>query len=361
MNVAISIPQPRFPVALTPTPLERLPRIGRRLGIQLHVKRDDLTGFAFGGNKLRQLEYYLGEALASEATVVLVTGAVQSNYVRATAAVAARAGLRCHVQLEDRVPGMEDAAYRRSGNVLLTGIYGATVSHFGEGNDEAAAHAAILETAQALRHEGERPYIIPLLARSRALGALGYLHCAAELLAQRPTLTDIVVCSGSGQTQAGLLFGLRLLGSTARVHGCSARRDAIEQRRRVAGHCASVAELLGVTSPVTRDDVRVSDSALGAGYGLADQDTLGTIMAVARDDGLLLDPVYTAKAFRGLLDACHEGAIPSGADVAFIHTGGMPALFAYGSEIEAHLREARADDMTPARSVPGAQLRPFQE
>lgn len=325
---------PRVGLALAPTPLEELPNTGRRLDIRLSVKRDDLTGLAFGGNKIRQLEYYFGQARAQGATVVLVTGAIQSNYTRATAAVAAKLGMRCHVQLENRVPSMASDFYGHSGNVLLTDIYGATVSHFPDADDEEGADAAINAVAQALRAQGEVPYTISLKADSAPLGSLGYLHAAAELLAQQPDLSHVVLASGSGQTQAGLLLGLRFLGSRARVLGISVRRDAPSQALRVRSHCCALERMLGIGQVVDERDVQVFDGNPGTSYGLPDPGLLDHLLQVARADGLLLDPVYTGKAFAGMARLKEQGHLPSQARVVFVHTGGLPALFAYGPEFQ---------------------------
>lgn len=325
---------PRVSLALVPTPLEAQPHMGRKLGVALSVKRDDLTGLAFGGNKIRQLEYYFGQAREQGATAVLVSGAIQSNYTRATAAVAARLGLRCHVQLENRVPSMRSEAYARSGNVLLSDIYGASVSHFDDPDDEVGADAAIHGIAQGLRERGEVPYVISLKADSDPLGSVGYLHAAAELLSQQPDVSHVVLASGSGQTQAGLLFGLRFLGSAARVLGVSVRRDVPAQRQRVLSHCAALARMLDVPPVTTAQDVEVFDGNPDTSYGLPDARLLDFLLDVARSDGLLLDPVYTGKAFAGMARLREQGHLPAGARVVFVHTGGMPALFAYGPEFQ---------------------------
>ncbi len=309
--------------------------MGAELGIELSVKRDDLTGLAFGGNKIRQLEYYFGEAREQGATVVLVTGAVQSNYTRATAAVAAKLGLRCHVQLENRVPSMASDVYARSGNVLLGDIYGASVSHFADPDDELGADAAIQAVAKQLRDRGEVPYLISLKPDARPLGSVGYLHAAEELLAQQPDLTHVVVASGSGQTQAGLLCGLRMLGSQARVLGVSVRRDAPAQRERIASHCRALAQMLNLPSQLSDADVEVFDGNAGTSYGLPEPQLLDYLLHVARSDGLLLDPVYTGKAFAAIRSLRADGHLPAQAKAVFLHTGGLPALFAYGPEFQA--------------------------
>ncbi|HIK94188.1 MAG TPA: pyridoxal-phosphate dependent enzyme, partial [Planctomycetes bacterium] len=214
---------PRCRLAHVPTPLEAMERLSTRLdGVALFVKRDDCTGLGFGGNKIRQLEYYLGQALKVKADTVLITGAVQSNFVRATAAAARRCGMECHIQLEERVPNV-DELHRSSGNVLLNRILGATLHSYPSGEDEEGADAKLKEIGEELRQDGSVPYIIPLGAAHDPLGALGYIDAAAELLTQLDQrslrMDHLIVSSGSGATHAGLLFGLRALGSPIGVIG----------------------------------------------------------------------------------------------------------------------------------------------
>lgn len=310
------------------TPLERQPRLGGRLGIDLLVKRDDLTGLAFGGNKVRKLEYYFGAAAAAGADTVLITGAVQSNYVRVVAACAARLGMACHAQLEERVADV-DAVYRSSGNVLLDDLLGAVLHSYPSGEDEAGADARLQEIAAALAADGRRPYVIPLGAGHPPLGALGYVRCAAELLGQMGEAGHLVLASGSGQTHAGLLFGLRALGWGGRVHGICVRRPAPAQSERIAGHCERIAGLLQVANPVRPRDIELSDAVLAPGYGTMNAAVAEAIRDCARLDGLLVEPVYTGRAMAGLLAHVRDGRLPAGSRVVFVHTGGLPALFGY--------------------------------
>lgn len=323
---------PRAELLPWATPLERQPRLSGRLGIELLVKRDDLTGLAFGGNKVRKLEFYFGAARAGGADTVLITGAVQSNYVRVVAACAARLGMACHAQLEERVPDV-DAIHRSSGNVLLDDLLGAAIHAYPVGEDEAGADARLREIAAGLAAQGHRPYVIPLAAGNPPLGALGYVRCAAELLGQAGPVEHVVVASGSGQTHAGLLFGLRALGWRGRVHGICVRRAAAAQAARIAGHCQGIAALLGAANPVAPPDIELSDATLAPGYGVMSDAVAGALLDCARLDGLLLDPVYTARAMAGLLAHVRDGRIPAGARVVFVHTGGLPALFGYESAL----------------------------
>ena len=201
---------PRARLGHAPTPLDPAPYLGAALGIDLWIKRDDCTGFALGGNKVRQLEFHFGEAEARGADTLLVTGAVQSNLVRIAAAAARRLGMEAHIQLEDRVDGM-GALYRTSGNLLLDRVLGATLHSFPEGEDEAAAAAAMERRATALTAKGRRPYVIHSAPGHAPLGGLGYMLAAEEIVDQAPgTGFDAVVCaSGSALTHAGILVGLR--------------------------------------------------------------------------------------------------------------------------------------------------------
>jgi len=327
---------PRVPIAHRPTPLESMPNLTHLLeGPELFVKRDDCTGLATGGNKARQMEFYFGEAIEQEATAILVTGAVQSNFVRSVAAAAAKFGLRCEVQLEDRVPGM-GASYGTSGNVLLDRLFGARLHYYPVGEDEGGADRALDELAARLRNEGARPYVIHLSEDYPPLGALGYVDAAEELLGQLETMgiprATIVVASGSAATQAGLLVGLRALGhADIHVKGICVRRGQEAQFARVVRVCRNTEKLLKSDSVVPEDDISVTDSFLGPAYGLVTEETADAILVGAREEALILDPVYTGKAFAGFLDFVRRGEVGAEAAV-FLHTGGIPALFAYSPE-----------------------------
>jgi D-cysteine desulfhydrase/L-cysteate sulfo-lyase len=322
-------------LAHTPTPLEQMPRLSAHLScVELFVKRDDCTGLGFGGNKVRQLEFYFGQAQQAGADTVLITGAVQSNFVRATAAAACRLGMACHIQLEERVPDV-DGLYRSSGNVLLNQVFGATLHSYPQGEDEAGADARLGVIAEQLRQSGSRPYIIPLGPGHDPLGALGYVDAATELtgqLEQRGVQFDhIVVTSGSGATHAGLLFGLRALGNRTIVIGVCPRRDADRQRRRIAAHAQKLSRMLDVDPRITAEEIRLTDVTLAPGYGRLNAATIEALQTTARCEGLLLDPVYTAKAMAGLFHMAREGELSG--RVLFWHTGGEPALFGYGRAV----------------------------
>ncbi|MCZ6646338.1 MAG: D-cysteine desulfhydrase family protein [SAR324 cluster bacterium] len=320
-----------------PTPLEPMPNLTRHCGGgQLFVKRDDAMGMAFGGNKVRQLEFYMGVAREEEADCVLITGAVQSNFARLAAAGARKLGMDCHIQHEERVNN-SDPGYHNSGNVLLERLLGATLHSFPEGENEQGADRKLGEIAESLRQAGRRPYIIPLAPDHPPLGALGYVVAAHELLCQLRQSTlkvdHVVVASGSGNTHAGLLFGLRALGSGITVRGICVRRDAASQRPRLIARCGQIAELLEVASPVIEEDILLDDAFLPPGYGLAGEATLAAILRGARSEGLMLDPTYTGKSMAGFIQQAEHSGPDS--TLLFIHTGGTPAIFAYEKELAA--------------------------
>ena len=334
---------PRARLGHAPTPLETAPNLGAALGIDLYMKRDDCTGLAFGGNKVRQLEFHFGEARARGADTVLATGAVQSNLVRIAAAAARRLGMETHIQLEDRVADGGDL-YRSSGNLLLDRVLGATLHPFPEGEDEAAADAAMERRAEALAAGGSKPYVIHSAPGHPPLGGLGYVAAAEEIAEQARTLGirfDAVVCaSGSALTHAGLLVGLRALGQRAPVLGICVRRDAAGQAARVARVAGGLAAMIGRPDAFDAGDVEVSDAVHPPGYGRLNEPVREAMALAARREGLLLDPVYTGKAMAGLIAHVRSGRIAAGSRVLFVHTGGQPALFAYAESLGSWLSQA---------------------
>ncbi len=327
---------PRVPLFTGPTPLESMPNLTKHCGgAELLVKRDDCTGLAFGGNKARQLEYYLGAALAEKADTLLITGAVQSNFVRSAAAGACKLGMTCHVQLERRV-ATDAAHYHDSGNVLIDKLLGATIHYCPDGEDEYGADDNLEMLSAELRDSGHTPYVIHLAPGHPPLGALGYVLAAEEILQQidagKFLVNEIFLASGSGATHAGLLFGLRALGSSIQVTGSCVRRDVTEQRVRIGVICNGIAELLKIQSRVINDDISLTDDFLAPGYGKLNEATSSAIVLGARTEALMLDPVYTGKAMAAMIH--HAGLANEGSGFIFLHTGGAPAIFAYQEAIE---------------------------
>lgn len=318
---------PRVLIAHAPTPLEPLERLSRRLsGPDIWIKRDDCTGLAGGGNKARKLEFLIAAALADEADTLITAGAIQSNHARQTAAAAARFNLRCQLVLTDSVPGTPPH-YRESGNILLDQILGAEIKL--AGGDADSAHA-MQDLAQALRCQGRRPFVIPV-GGSNALGAFGYVQAFAELHAQaveRSLAVDhIVLATGSGGTQAGLLLGAHLHGWRGSIHGISVGASAQRQRLKVADVMRAAADLLTIETGDA--EIRIDDRFVGAGYGQPAEDTIEAIRLTAESEGILLDPVYSGKAMAGLIASIRAGTFRRGEVVVFLHTGGSAALSAY--------------------------------
>ena len=344
-----SIPRQRLFAGITA--LESMPNLSAHCGgARLFVKRDDCTGLAFGGNKVRQLEFYFGDACANNADTILITGAVQSNFVRMVAAGASKLGLSCHIQLEERVAS-KDPQYHTSGNIFLDKILGATLHSYPEGEDESGADDQLEAIASELRANGHNPYVIHLAPGHAPLGSLGYVVAAFELLTQINAsgfaVDEIFVPSGSGATHAGLLFGLRALGSTIPVRGVCVRRDATSQKVRILETCRQIGKLLERPSCVADADISLTDTFLAPGYGIPNSATMSAIIHCAQTEGLLLDPVYTGKAMAEVLRAAE--ASDDNANFVFIHTGGTPALFGYQRSIEtvlANIDENRSKNIS---------------
>jgi L-cysteate sulfo-lyase len=320
---------PRIGLAHLPTPLEPLSRLSTHLcGPDIFIKRDDCTGLATGGNKTRKLEFLMADALRRGADIVLTTGAVQSNHVRQTAAAAARLGLDCHALLETEVP-CEEASYQASGNVLLDGLFGATLEYFEHGTN---MDAALRAHARTLTADGRKPYVIPV-GGSNAIGALGYVGCAEELCLQargeRIPVTRIVHATGSGGTQAGLLAGFCALGADVDVTGISVSDGKRMQTRKVGLILEETAELIGLETNGLKDGIVVNARYIGDGYGLPTEGMREAVELCARLEGVLLDPVYSGKAMAGLIGMIRSGEITANETVVFLHSGGFPGLFAY--------------------------------
>ena len=290
-----------------------------------------------GGNKARQLEFYFGEALQQNCDTVLITGAVQSNYMRMTAAFARKCNMDCHLQLENRVAD-KPIEYHQSGNVLLDKILGAKLHYYPDGEDEAGADRRLAEIATALKAKGKKPFIIPLSLSEKPIGALGYVDAAIELVEQfeqqdiQPAA--IIVASGSAYTHSGLITGLRLLNNKIPVIGACVRRNAKLQRTRVV-QCAQnlCANLLEVENVVSQHDILIEDFCLDGGYGKVGMQTRQAVKLLAYKEGLLTDPVYSAKAFACAFGLIEQAYFTKEDQIVVIHTGGTPALFAYQHDL----------------------------
>lgn len=320
---------PRHRLFPAPTPLEKLGNLSRHLGgPEIWIKRDDCTVVASGGNKVRKLEFLAGEALAQGADTLVTQGAVQSNHVRQTVAVAAGLGMKCAVLLEHRVE-TNDPMYLTSGNVLLDRLMGASIEYRPGGTDmNAAAEAKGAE----LRAAGARPYVIPGGGSNR-VGALGYVACAQELMAQADEMglkiDRVVHATGSAGTQAGLVVGLEGCNAGVPVLGIGVRLPRPQQEANVHRLANEVAEYVGLRGGIAREAVEANCDYVGPGYGQPTEGMREAVTMLARLEGILLDPVYSGKGMAGLIDLIRKGKIGAGERVVFLHTGGSVGLFGY--------------------------------
>ena len=300
-------------------------------GPRLWVKRDDCTGLAGGGNKTRKLEFLLADAVERGADTVITQGATQSNHARQTVAIAVKLGMDAHLLLEDRTGSTKDD-YRHNANVFLDRLFGASISRYAGGTD---MNAAMDEVAERLRSEGRKPYVIPG-GGSNAIGALGYVNAALELLQQANDrslrIDHLVHATGSAGTQAGLVTGLAAANSAIPTLGIGVRAPKPKQEDNVFRLAEETAELLGAPGCVRRDQVVANTDYVGNGYGFTTPATIEAIELFARRESLLLDPVYSGKGAAGLIDLIRKGAFKKDENVVFLHTGGSQALFAYNDD-----------------------------
>jgi D-cysteine desulfhydrase len=336
-NINPEIPYPtRLSLARTPTPLQPLKRLGKKLGVDLYIKRDDLTGAELSGNKIRKLEFVLADALAHGADTVLTCGGAQSNHARATAVAAAIVGIRSRLILRTPDPSNPPSL---EGNLLLDRLVGSEIVWITP--EEYRRRDEIFEReAGALRKLGRKPYIIPEGA-SNPLGAWGYIRSAEELandLAELPDGTDrattIIHATGSGGTSAGFVLGVRMVGLRARVACVNVCEDRDYFLRAIGDICESFIAKYGLDLPLSRErDIEIIDGYVGLGYALSRPEELSLIRDVARTEGIFLDPVYTGKAFFGMTQDLKRDPRCFGDRIVFVHTGGIFGLFPKADEI----------------------------
>ena len=328
---------PRVELSHRPTPLELLNNISAEFGTNVWIKRDDCTGLAFGGNKSRQLEFYIGQAMQQGADTLLTTGAIQSNHVRMTVAAARKMGLEVEVQLEHRV-ARDQPEYHNSGNPFLVRLMGAKIHYYPGGEDEAGADQALEQRAAEIEKVGGKAFVIPLSNAHTPYGALGYVDGAEELMAQLKERQiepmRFIVPTGSASTHTGFLLGVRACGSSIPVHGVCVRRDARSQLQRVSTKLKSVIEAIGIDINIPDADIICDDSMLSPGYGLLNDATVTAIRYLARREGILLDPTYSGKTFAVLLEMLQRGDFSADDHVVFLHTGGAASVFAYPELVE---------------------------
>jgi L-cysteate sulfo-lyase len=320
----------RFPLAFLPTPVERLTRLSKHLGgPDIWMKRDDQTGLGMGGNKTRKLEFLVADALARGCDTLITAGAAQSNHCRQTAAAAAKAGLRC-----DLVLGGEPAS-PPPGNLLLDTLFGARIHWTGmERRGE-----RMEEIARETETQGGKPYVIPY-GGSNAIGAAAYAVAMTESIGQLNLrgvkVSHMVVASSSGGTQAGLCLGGKISRYAGKIIGVSidkGERGPAPFEEEMTAIANSSAEWLRLDLQCSPSDFTVDYRYLGGGYGVVGDLEREAILLAARQEGILLDPVYTGRAFGGMLEMIRNKELASGDVVLFWHTGGAPALFAYASDL----------------------------
>jgi len=312
---------PRVSLGVYPTPFYKLESISAKYGKNIWIKRDDLCGVALGGNKVRKLMYLLADAKAQNCDTVFTTGGAQSNHAMLTAACAARLGMKCILPLKQR--GVTD----HKGNLILNDIYGADV-RFVDTDSYDEIYAEMARLTEELAKEGRKAYSIPV-GGSVPLGSLGYVDCVREIAEQAAAagiqVGHIVSATGSGGTTAGLLMGAKVYSPGVKVTGMGVDDDPFEEI--VPAIAAGTAELLETTLERTPDDFEMVYH-IGQGYAIPNGEDTPFIQDLARLEGILLDPVYTGKAWAGMLKLLNEGYFDGQDNIVFVHTGGAAALFA---------------------------------
>lgn len=309
----------RLNFAHLPTPIETLPRLSEAFGgPRLLIKRDDQTGLAFGGNKTRKLEFLLAEARDKGAKTLITGGALQSNHCRQTAAAATRLGFTCILVLTG------DKPQQVSGNLLLDQLFGTEIVYVADRKDR---DTILRETFDRATNEGKKPYLIPY-GGSNATGALGYAFAMKELVDQNAGANWIVFATSSGGTHAGLLLGQRIFGFSGKILGISVDEPEEWLKKEVSQLASATSEKVGERIEFTPADVLVNADYCDAGYGVVTEREREAIRLFASCEGLLLDPVYTGRAAAGMIDLIRKGFFNKDETVLFLHTGGLPALFA---------------------------------
>jgi 1-aminocyclopropane-1-carboxylate deaminase len=325
---------PRHPLTFGPTPIEPLPGLSAHLGgkVEIFAKREDMnSGLAFGGNKVRKLEYLVPEAIAEGCDTLVTIGGVQSNHTRQVAAVAAKLGMKCRLVQESWVD-WNDAVYDRVGNILLSRILGAEVElvneGFGIGFKESWDNALA-----DVRRRGGKPYAIPAGASDHRLGGLGFVGFAEEVRAQEKALglnfDYIFTCSVTGSTQAGMVVGFAADGRADRVIGIDGSANPEETKAQIIRIAQQTADLVELGRPITAADVVLDPRYAYPAYGIPSAETIDAIRLAARLEGMMTDPVYEGKSMQGMIDMISRGEIPAGAKVLYVHLGGVPAINGY--------------------------------
>ncbi len=316
---------PRMSLALTPTPLQPLLRVSKELGgPRIWIKRDDLTGSLLSGNKVRKLEFTLAQARADGADTLITCGGLQSNHCRATAVLGAQLGFSVHLILRGAMPTVSD------GNLLIDHIVGAKISVFEPAYYQQNLNEVLRQVADSYREEGNVPFIIPTGA-SDDIGVWGYVRCCDELkrdfAAAAINPSHIIVATGSAGTQAGLTAGAEIYNLGARIVGMAVCDNEEYFVNKVKHDLREWKARYSVNIDVESLQINVNDHYIGPGYAVADQEVFETIRWLGRNEGIILDPVYTGKAFHGLVTDIRSGCYAQSDDVVFVHTGGVFGIF----------------------------------
>lgn len=324
----------RYPLTFGVTPIEYLPRMTEALGgkVQIFAKRDDCnSGLAFGGNKLRKLEYIVPDAIASNADTLVSIGGVQSNHTRMVAATAAKIGMKCVLVQESWVPH-EDAVYDRVGNILLSRLMGADSRIVPDGFD-IGIRKSWEDAVQSVKDAGGKPYGIPAGASVHKYGGLGYVGFAEEVRAQEAQMgikfDYIIVCVVTGSTQAGMIVGFAADNRAHRVIGIDASATPVQTRAQVRQIVDHTAELVELGRPVRDDEIVILEDYAHPAYGVPSPATSDAIRFAARTEAMITDPVYEGKSMQGMMDLVRKGFFPEGSKVLYAHLGGAPALNGY--------------------------------
>ena len=324
----------RYPLTFGPTPIEKLSRLSDHLGgkVTLYAKREDCnSGLAFGGNKVRKMEYIIPDALASGADTLVTIGGVQSNHTRQVAAIAAKLGLKCRLIQESWVP-FEDAVYDRVGNILMSRVLGAEIELVDEGFDIGirASWERALADVQA---KGGKPYAIPAGASVHKYGGLGFVGFAEEVRAQEAAMgikfDYIIVCTVTGSTHAGMVVGFAKDGRARQVIGIDASCTPAQTKAQVLDIAQKTADLVALGQDITADDIILFEDYAYPVYGVPSAATNEAIRLAARTEGMMTDPVYEGKSMQGMIDLVRKDFFPAGSNVLYAHLGGVPAINGY--------------------------------
>lgn len=323
---------PRRQLGFWPSPIHPLPRLSQKLGVEVWAKRDDIaSGLAFGGNKVRKLEWLAADAVRQGCDTLVSIGNIQSNHTRQVAAVAAVLGMRCRL-VQEEWTRWDDPVYDKVGNILLSRLMGAETVLEGEGYSTAAKETWE-QALDQVRREGGKPYAIPAGASDHPLGGLGYAHFADEVAAQEAAqglfFDTVVTATCTGSTQAGMVVGFGTQERRRRLIGIDTAGNAAMTRAAVAKIARATAALIGLKREIRDEEIEIDPRFAGPGYGLPDEATIAAIRTAARLEAMLTDPVYEGKSMAGLIAMARSGEIPQAAKVLYVHLGGAPALNAY--------------------------------